>query len=58
MKDFLFLNNENGELFFVECETLTEAWDIVWENFEEDFDIKYISEYSVEKADILGYDTY
>ncbi len=58
MKDFLFLNNENGELFFVECKTLTEAWNIVWENFEEDTDIKYISEYSVEEADILGYDTY
>lgn len=58
MKDFLFLNNENGELFFVECETLTEAWGIVWENFEEDIDIEYISEYSVEEADILGYDTY
>ena len=58
MKDFLFLNNENGELFFVECETLTEAWGIVWENFEEAIDIEYISEYSVEEADILGYDTY
>lgn len=58
MKDFLFLNNENGELFFVECKTLAEAWIIVWENFEEDTDIEYISEYSVEEADILGYDTY
>lgn len=58
MKDFLFLNNENGELFFVECKTLTEAWGIVWENFEEDTDIEYISEYSVEEANILGYDTY
>ena len=58
MKDFLFLNNENGELFFVECETLAGAWIIVWENFEEGVDIKYISDYSVEEADILGYDTY
>lgn len=58
MKDFLFLNNESGEQFFVECETLTEAWNIVWENFEENTDIEYISEYSVEEADILGYDTY
>jgi hypothetical protein len=58
MKNFLFLNNENGELFFVECKTLAGAWIIVWENFEEDADIEYISECSAEEADILGYDTY
>ena len=58
MKNYLFIDNESGEQFFVECETLTEAWDIVRENFGEDSDIGYIEVYSVEEADILGYDTY
>lgn len=58
MKDFLFLDNESGEHFFVECETLTKAWNIVWENFEEDSDIRFLGAYTDEEADILGYDTY
>lgn len=58
MKDFLFLDNESGEQFFVECETLTEAWGIVWENFGEDSDIRFLGVYTDEEADILGYDTY
>lgn len=58
MKDFLFIDNESGEQFFVECETLTDAWNIARENFGEDSDISCIGIYSVEEADILGYDTY
>lgn len=58
MKNYLFLDNESGHCFFVECETLTDAWDTVWQNFEEDSDISCLGIYSVEEADILGYDTY
>lgn len=58
MKDFLFLDNESGERFFVECETLTEALGIAWKIFGEDSDIHFLGAYTNEEADILGYDTY
>lgn len=58
MKNYLFLDNESGEQFFVECKTLAEAWIIVWENFEDDSDIRFLGAYTSEEADILGYDTY
>lgn len=58
MKNYLFLDNESGERFFVECETLTKAWDIAWDNFEESSDIRFLGVYTNEEADILGYDTY
>ena len=55
MFDYLFLDNESGEYFFVEVETLDEAWEIARENFE---DPEYVDTYSTEEADMLGYDTY
>lgn len=59
MKDFLFLDNESGEQFFVECESLDEAWEIARDNWgEETDDLEYLGEYSVEEAEILGYDTF
>ena len=57
-KDFLFIDNESGEQFFVECRTLNEAWSVVYENFGDDADVEYIDEYTVEEAEILGYDTF
>lgn len=58
MKNYLFTDRESGEYFFVECKTLTEAWNILWENFGEVSDIRFLGVYTVEEADILGYDTY
>ena len=59
MKDYLFLDNESGEQFFVECESLDEAWEIARDNWgEETDDLEYLGEYSVEEAEILGYDTF
>lgn len=58
MFDYLFIDNESGEQFFVECRTLAEAWIIVWENFGGDVDVEYIDKYTVEEAEILGYDTF
>ena len=58
MKDYLFIDDESGEQFFVECKTLTEAWGIVWENFGGDVTIRFLGVYTDEEADILGYDTY
>ena len=57
-KDFLFEDNDSGEQFFVETWSLNEAWRIALENFGEDADIDFIDEYTVEEAEILGYDTY
>lgn len=57
MRDYLFHNQDTGEEFFVECSTLDEAWEIVFENFESDI-IEYVDEYSVEEAEMIGYDTY
>ena len=58
LKDYLFIDNDSGEEFFVETFSKREAEKIVEENFGEDADIEYIGVYSVEEAEILGYDTY
>lgn len=58
MRDYLFMDDDSGEQFFVECFSLREAWDIIHENFDDCASIEYIDEYSVEEAEILGYDTY
>ena len=33
MRDYLFIDNETGWEFFVECESKDEAWQIVYEEF-------------------------
>lgn len=59
MRDYLFIDNESGEQFFVECETLDEAWEIARDNWgEETDDLEYLGEYTPAEADILGYDTF
>lgn len=58
VRDYLFIDNETGEEFFVECESKQEAWDIVHENWGQNSDIEFCGVYSVEEAEILGYDTY
>lgn len=58
MRDYLFIDNVSGEEFFVECESLTEAWDVVNREFGPENECEYIDEYTVEEAEILGYDTY
>lgn len=58
MRDFLFIDNESGGEFFVECESLTEAWIIVDREFGPENECDYIDEFSVEEAEILGYDTF
>ena len=58
MWDYLFINNENGEQFFVECRTLAEAWITVWENFGDDADVEYIDRYTPAEAEIIGLDTF
>ena len=60
MKDYLFIYNKTGEMFFVECDgSVLDAWAIVYDNFDRiAVDIDYIDCYTVEEAEILGYDTY
>ena len=59
MRDYLFIDNESGEQFFVECETLDEAWEIARDNWgEETDDLEYLGEYAPWEAEILGYDTF
>lgn len=58
MKDYLFMDNESGEQFFVECEYLEKAWVILeMSGFQPD-EVEYLGEYEVWEAEILGYDTY
>ena len=59
MKDYLFIDNESGEQFFVECESLAEAWGIARDEWgKETDDLEYLGEYTIEEAEILGYDTF
>lgn len=58
MWDFLFIDNESGEQFFVECDTKGEAWEIIDENFGDTATIEYLGRYKPYEAEVLGYDTY
>ena len=67
MYDFLFevvseYSELCGEQFFVECNTVAEAWQTVAEIFGIDIiineEIKCVGKYTPEEAEILGYDTY
>ena len=62
--DYLFEDQESGEMFFVEIEKtenksystcFDEAWAIAEENFD---DPVFIEEVSPEVAETYGYDTY
>ena len=58
MWDFMFIDNDSGEEFFVECDTLAEAWEILDENFGDVSTIEYEGRYTVEEAEAIGLDTY
>ena len=58
LRDYLFIDNESGEQFFVECEYLEKAWVILeMSGFKTD-EVEYLGEYTVAEAEILGYDTF
>lgn len=56
--DFLFEDKKSGEQFFVECENMKECLEILSENDFEREDLNFCGVFSVEEAEILGYDTY
>ena len=56
--DFMFEDCYTGEQFFVECENIQRAAEILAEYGILPETINFIGKYTVEEADILGYDTY
>ncbi len=58
MWDYLFIDNESGEQFFVECDTEDEAWEILDENFGDTATIELCDRYTPAEAEWLGFDTY
>ena len=58
MYDYLFFDNDTGDQFFVECDSLSEAWATVVENFGEENNILYCGIYSQGQAERMGYDTF
>ena len=54
-KDYLFFDEETGENFFVETNSLTKAVEIAREYFNEP---KFIEVYTTVEAEALGFDTY
>ena len=55
MKNFYFIDNETGEDFIVEADTLRDAIHIASTYFEEPQFLREISEY---EAEMIGVDTY
>ena len=68
MNNFLFEDTIDGGYFFVQCDTLEKAYEIIWEEIaycngvsDRDtyvMDYDYLGVYSDEEAEVLGYDTY
>ena len=46
-----------GEMFFVQCDTIEEAEDIVKIYFTDE-EVKYLGLFDDEEAEAMGYDTY
>ena len=54
-KNYLFFDEETGENFFVETNSLAKAVEIAREYFDEP---TFVEVYTVAEAEILGFDTY
>lgn len=55
MENYLFYDEETGEYFFVQCESLWEANKIAHKYFKRPF---FIDEMDDVEAEMYGYDTY
>ena len=68
MYNFLFEDCIDGGFFFVQCDTLDEAYDIIWEELACEhpgcnydtlaLDYDYLGEYTDAQAEMMGYDTF
>lgn len=54
--NYLFIDNESGEEFFVQAECFADAEGTAVENFGDS--IRFIGKYTDEEAEWMGYDTY
>ena len=54
-KDYLFFDEETGENFFVETDSLASAVEIAREYFDEP---TFVDVYTSAEAEVLGFDTY
>ena len=55
MMNYLFVDIETGERFFVQANSFKEAEEIAYDNFD---DPEYIDEFTDAEAEWFGYDTY
>lgn len=58
MIDYLFMDDESGERFFVECHDFDECQQILIDNEIEWETVELLGEYTPTEAEILGYDTF
>lgn len=58
MKNYLCEDLENGGYFFVQCDSMEEAEEILLENGFDLDEIDILDVMDDEDAEILGYDTY
>lgn len=68
MNNFLFEDTIDGGFFFVQCDTIDEAYEIIWEDIacahsccDRDtlcLDYDYLGCYTDAQAEQMGYDTY
>lgn len=70
MSNFLFEDTIDGGFFFVQCDTLEEAYEIIWEEIAychpgivmDCTDVPgwydYLGDYTDAQAEAMGYDTY
>ena len=54
-KDYLFFDEETGENFFIETNSLAKAVEIAREYFDEP---TFVEVYTSAEAEVLGFDTY
>ena len=58
MKNYLCEDLENGGYFFVQCETIEEAEEILLDNGFNLEEVDFLDVVDDETAEIYGYDTY
>ena len=58
MANFLFVDNNTGEHFFVQEEVYEDAYEIALDVVDCEDDLEYIGVFSDLEAECMGYDTY
>ncbi len=58
MNNFLFVDNNTGERFFVQEEVYEDAYEIALDVVDDEDDLEYIGVFSDLEAECMGYDTY